>query len=104
MAVKALSRDGSLIEQGRISKVLAFRGLERASIEKGEAGDIVSIAGLQKATVADTICAPAVTEAIQAQPIDPPTLSMTLPRQRQPAGRTGRRQGAKPRHPFPSAV
>ncbi|WP_320144434.1 translational GTPase TypA [uncultured Cohaesibacter sp.] len=78
MAVKALSRDGSLIEQGRISKVLAFRGLERASIEKGEAGDIVSIAGLQKATVADTICAPAVTEAIQAQPIDPPTLSMTF--------------------------
>ncbi|SFO70781.1 GTP-binding protein [Cohaesibacter marisflavi] len=78
MAVKALSRDGSLIEQGRISKVLAFRGLERAAIEKGEAGDIVSIAGLQKATVADTICAPAVTEAIQAQPIDPPTLSMTF--------------------------
>ncbi|WP_321448016.1 translational GTPase TypA [uncultured Cohaesibacter sp.] len=78
MAVKALSRDGSLIEQGRVSKVLAFRGLERAAIEKGEAGDIVSIAGLQKATVADTICAPAVTEAIQAQPIDPPTLSMTF--------------------------
>ena len=78
MAVKALSRDGKLIEQGRISKVLAFRGLERASIEKGEAGDIVSIAGLQKATVADTICSPAVTEAIQAQPIDPPTLSMTF--------------------------
>ena len=48
MAVKALSRDGSLIEQGRVSKVLAFRGLERAAIEKGEAGDIVSIAGLQK--------------------------------------------------------
>nr|WP_321455294.1 translational GTPase TypA [uncultured Cohaesibacter sp.] len=78
MAVKALSRDGSIVEQGRISKVLAFRGLERASIEKGEAGDIVSIAGLQKATVADTICAPSVTQAIQAQPIDPPTLSMTF--------------------------
>ncbi|WP_319412369.1 translational GTPase TypA [uncultured Cohaesibacter sp.] len=78
MAVKALSRDGKLIEQGRISKVLAFRGLERAAIEKGEAGDIVSIAGLQKATVADTICAPSVSDAIQAQPIDPPTLSMTF--------------------------
>ncbi|WP_068084144.1 translational GTPase TypA [Polycladidibacter stylochi] len=76
MAVKALSRDGSLIESGRISKVLAFRGLERQPIEEGEAGDIVSIAGLTKATVADTIVDPAVGEPIQAQPIDPPTLSM----------------------------
>jgi GTP-binding protein len=78
MAIKALSRDGKLIEQGRVSKILAFRGLERAAIEKGEAGDIVSIAGLQKATVADTLCSPSVSEAIQAQPIDPPTLSMTF--------------------------
>ena len=78
MAVKGLSRDGTLIENGRISKVLAFRGLERQAIEKGEAGDIVSLAGLQKTTVADTICSPSVTEALQAQPIDPPTLSMTF--------------------------
>ncbi|WP_114008303.1 translational GTPase TypA [Cohaesibacter intestini] len=78
MSVKALARDGKLIENGRISKVMAFRGLERQSIEKGEAGDIVSIAGLQKATVADTICAPSVTQSIEAQPIDPPTLSMTF--------------------------
>lgn len=78
MAVKALSRDGSVIETGRISKVLAFRGLERSPLEKGEAGDIVSIAGLQKATVADTICHPSVSDAIHAQPIDPPTLSMTF--------------------------
>ncbi len=76
MAVKALSRDGKLIENGRISKVLAFRGLERQPIDEGEAGDIVSIAGLTKATVADTIVDPQVTEPIQAQPIDPPTLSM----------------------------
>ena len=57
MAVKALSRDGKLIEQGRISKVLAFRGLERTAVEEGQAGDIVSIAGFTKATVADTLCA-----------------------------------------------
>ncbi|MBD8877277.1 translational GTPase TypA [Roseibium polysiphoniae] len=78
MAVKALSRDGKTVETGRISKIQAFRGLERTSIEQGEAGDIVSIAGLTKATVADTICSPDVTEPIQAQPIDPPTLSMTF--------------------------
>jgi len=76
--VKALARDGSLVEQGRVSKVLAFRGLERTPIDEGRAGDIVALSGLQKATVADTIVAPAVVEAIPAQPIDPPTLAMTF--------------------------
>jgi GTP-binding protein len=78
MTVKALSRDGSLIEQGRITKLLAFRGLERTPIEEASAGDIVAIAGLTKATVADTICVPSVTVPLKAQPIDPPTLSMTF--------------------------
>ncbi|MCB1516163.1 MAG: translational GTPase TypA [Hyphomicrobiaceae bacterium] len=77
-AVKALSRKGDLVERGRVSKVLAFRGLERQPIELGEAGDIVAIAGLETATVADTICVPEVSEPIAAQPIDPPTLSMTF--------------------------
>ncbi|MBI1340555.1 translational GTPase TypA [bacterium] len=76
--VKALSRTGELIEHGRISKVLAFRGLERTPIDEGVAGDIVSIAGLTKATVADTVCAPEITEPMPAQPIDPPTLAMTF--------------------------
>ncbi|WOR13716.1 translational GTPase TypA [Hyphomonas sp. FCG-A18] len=77
-SVKVLARDGSLIEQGRVSKVLAFRGLQREPIEEGLAGDIVSIAGLAKANVADTFVDPSVTEPIEAQPIDPPTLSMTF--------------------------
>lgn len=76
--VKVLSRDGSLVENGRVSKVLAFRGLEREPIEVGEAGDIVSIAGLAKANVADTFVDPSVGTPIEAQPIDPPTLSMTF--------------------------
>ncbi|HBJ93555.1 translational GTPase TypA [Ponticaulis sp.] len=78
MAVKALNRNGEIVEQGRVSKVLAFRGLERSPIDEGVAGDIVSIAGLTKATVADTICALDVTEPMQAQPIDPPTIAMTF--------------------------
>ncbi|MEH0075724.1 translational GTPase TypA [Pannonibacter sp. Pt2] len=78
MPIKALSREGKMVESGRISKVLAFRGLERQPIEKGEAGDIVSIAGLQEATVADTLCSMDVNTPIMAQPIDPPTLSMTF--------------------------
>ncbi len=77
-SIKALNREGKLVEQGRVSKVLAFRGLERTPVEEAEAGDIVALAGLSKATVADTLCATEVTEAIAAQPIDPPTLSMTF--------------------------
>ncbi|MEM1046231.1 MAG: translational GTPase TypA [Pseudomonadota bacterium] len=77
-SVRALSRDGSSIESTRVSKVLAFRGLERQPVEEAEAGDIVSLAGLQKATVADTICDLTVDQALPAQPIDPPTLSMTF--------------------------
>ncbi len=78
MAIKALSRDGSVIETGRITKVLAFRGLERVPVEEAQAGDIVAIAGLTKATVADTIAVPQVEAPIKSQPIDPPTLSMTF--------------------------
>ena len=76
--VKALSRDGTLIEQFRVSKVLAFRGLEQAPIDEGVAGDIVSLTGMAKATVADTLCDPSIDEPIQAQPIDPPTITMTF--------------------------
>jgi GTP-binding protein len=77
-AVKALRRDGLPIETGRVTKVLAFRGLERQPIEVGEAGDIVAIAGLTEATVADTLCDVAVEFPLPAQPVDPPTLSMTF--------------------------
>ncbi len=75
---KVLDRDGKVVEEGRISKVLAFRGLERLALDEASAGDIVSIAGLPEATVAHTICAPEVMEPIFAQPIDPPTLAMTF--------------------------
>jgi len=75
-AIKALRRDGTLIENGRVTKVLAFRGLERTGVDLAEAGDIVAIAGLSQATVADTLCDPSVDAAFAAQPIDPPTLAM----------------------------
>ena len=77
-AVKVLDRLGKVVEQGRVSKILAFRGIERTPIEEAEAGDIVAIAGLEKYNVADTLCALDVSEPLQAQPIDPPTLSMTF--------------------------
>jgi GTP-binding protein len=76
--VKVLDRKGNIVEQGRVSKILAFRGIERQPIEEAEAGDIIAIAGLEKFNVADTLAALDVSEPLQAQPIDPPTLSMTF--------------------------
>ncbi len=77
-AVKVLGQDGKLIENGRISKILAFRGIERTAIDEAHAGDIVAIAGLSKGTVADTFCDPSVSEPLSAQPIDPPTVTMSF--------------------------
>jgi GTP-binding protein len=74
--VKVLDREGSVVETGRITKLLAFRGLERTGVEEAGAGDIVAIAGLPSATVSNTICAPDVEMPLPAQPIDPPTLAM----------------------------
>jgi GTP-binding protein len=88
--LKALARDGREVERFRVSKILAFRGLVRQAIETAEAGDIVSLAGMARATVADTLCDLAVAEAIPAQPIDPPTISVTFGINDSPlAGRDG---------------
>jgi GTP-binding protein len=77
-SVKVLDREGKLIENGRVTKVLAFRGLERQPVDEAEAGDIVALAGLPNAMVAHTICDPSVEAPLPAQPIDPPTLAMTF--------------------------
>ncbi|MCA1776420.1 MAG: translational GTPase TypA [Paracoccaceae bacterium] len=76
--IKALSRTGEKIEQFRVSKILAFRGLGQQPIDVAEAGDIVTVAGMTKATVADTLCDLSVDTAIPAQPIDPPTITVTF--------------------------
>ena len=90
--VQALSRVGQKIEQFRVTKIQAFRGLAQQDIEEALAGDIVSIAGMSKATVADTICALAVDTALPAQPIDPPTITVTFGINDSPlAGREGKK-------------
>jgi GTP-binding protein len=76
--IKAMTRDGEKIEQFRVSKILAFRGLSQTAIDVAEAGDIVTIAGMTKATVADTLCDPSIDVPIPAQPIDPPTITVTF--------------------------
>src|SRR5215210_5765966 len=90
MPIRALDPDGKVVEEGRATKIMAFRGLERVPVESAEAGEIVAIAGLTAATVANTIADPSVAAPIYAQPIDPPTLAMTFSVNDSPmAGREG---------------
>src|SRR5437016_5776602 len=90
MPVKSLSRDGRIIEQARLTKLQAYRGLDRRPIEEAWAGDIIAVAGLAQTTVADTICAPEVVTPLAADPIDPPTLAITFSVNDSPlAGRDG---------------
>ena len=88
--IHAIDRDGKVIESGRATKLMSFRGLERVPVETAKAGDIIALAGLEKATVANTVADPTVTEPIAAQPIDPPTLAMRFAVNDSPlAGREG---------------
>jgi GTP-binding protein len=90
MPIHALDNDGNIVETGRASKLMTFRGLERVPTDEANAGDIISLAGLTTATVANTICDPSVTEPLHAQAIDPPTLSMRFAVNDSPmAGREG---------------
>jgi GTP-binding protein len=90
--IKTMTREGELIENFRVTKIMAFRGLEQTGIDEAEAGDIVSIAGMSKATVADTLSDVSITEAIPAQPIDPPTITVTFGINDSPlAGRDGKK-------------
>ena len=88
--LKALSRTGEKLEQFRVTKVLAFRGLNQTAIEEAIAGDIVTLSGMSKATVADTLCALELDVPLPAQPIDPPTITVTFGINDSPlAGRDG---------------
>ena len=90
--IQALSRVGQKIEQFRVTKILAFRGLAQQEIDEATPGDIVTIAGMSKATVSDTLCALAVDEPLEAQPIDPPTITVTFGINDSPlAGREGKK-------------
>ncbi len=90
--VQAISRIGQKIEQFRVTRIMAFRGLGQQAIDEAEAGDIVTIAGMSKATVSDTLAALAVDEPLPAQPIDPPTISVTFGINDSPlAGRDGKK-------------
>jgi GTP-binding protein len=92
MPVRVLRQDGSVVETGRLTKLLSFRGLDRVPVDEAEAGDIVAVAGLSEATIPDSIGAPELTAPLPAIPVDPPTLAMTF---RINDGPLGGREGKK---------
>jgi GTP-binding protein len=92
MPLKVYRQDGSVVETGRLTKLMGFRGLERVAIDEAEAGDIIAVAGLTDATIPDTVGAPDLAGPIHAIPVDPPTLSMTF---RVNDGPLGGREGKK---------
>jgi GTP-binding protein len=88
--IRAMDVSGNVVEDGRVTKLFAFQGLERVPVETARAGDIVAIAGLMKATVSNTIGTPQITEPLHAREIDPPTLAMSFAVNDSPyAGRDG---------------
>ncbi len=76
--IKAINLEGKKVDEGRLTKIFRYEGTKKVPIERGEAGDIVIIAGLGKANVADTICDLEINSPIDATPIDPPTMSITI--------------------------
>src|SRR6185437_9566785 len=92
MPLKVLRADGSVVETGRLSRLMSFRGLDRVTVEEAEAGDIIAVAGLAEATVPDTVGAIELVEPLAAIPVDPPTLAMTF---RINDGPLGGREGKK---------
>jgi GTP-binding protein len=92
MPLTVLRADGSVVETGRLTKLMSFNGLDRVPVEEAQAGDIIAIAGLTDATIPDTLGAPDLSAPIQAIPVDPPTLSMTF---RVNDGPLGGREGKK---------
>lgn len=93
MPIKSINLKGALIEQGKLTKLYSFQGINRIPIETACAGDIVAIAGLEKSSVADTICdTDAETKAIATYPVDPPTMSIALSVNSSPyAGQDGKK-------------
>ncbi len=92
MPLKVLRSDGTVVETGRLTKLMSFRGLDRIPVEEAQAGDIIAVAGLTDGTIPDTVCSPEQTVALHATPVDPPTLAMTF---RVNDGPLGGREGKK---------
>jgi len=63
---------------GKVGQVLGHMGLLRIESKLAEAGDIIAVTGLGELNISDTICDPAVVEALPPLTVDEPTVSMSF--------------------------
>ncbi|MCK5111430.1 MAG: translational GTPase TypA, partial [Arcobacteraceae bacterium] len=75
--VVLVKADGEKVN-GRVSKLLGFKGLERMDIQKAGHGDIVAIAGFETIDVGDSLCDPKNPMPLDPMHIEEPTLSVTF--------------------------
>lgn len=75
--VTLVKADGEKVN-GRVSKLIGFKGLERIDIEKAGHGDIVAIAGFETIDVGDSLCDPKNPMPLDPLHIEEPTLSVTF--------------------------
>ncbi|MDE3060191.1 MAG: translational GTPase TypA [Pseudomonadota bacterium] len=78
MPIKAMNLKGEVLEQGRLTKLLAFDGIKRVPVDQAQAGDIIAIAGIENASVSDTIGDLTLPGPVPSTPIDPPTMAITI--------------------------
>jgi len=75
----------------RVTKLLGARGLERRELDAALAGELAIIAGVESIEIGDTVCDPAVPEALPRIAVDPPTVRVRFSANTSPfAGREGR--------------
>jgi len=78
-------------KKAKINQILKFQGLERAPVEKAEAGDIILITGIDELNIGTTVCSPERMEAFEMLTVDEPTLTMNFMVNSSPlAGREGK--------------
>jgi GTP-binding protein len=88
--VKVCKRDGEQVAS-KVQQLQVFDGLGRTDVELAEAGDIVALIGLETVDIGDSICDPTNPQPLQAQEIEPPTLTMMFSVNDSPfAGREGK--------------
>lgn len=87
----AIVKRGGEIVKSKLQQVQVFDGFGRKNVESAEAGDIVALIGLESVDIGDTICEVANPISLEAQEIEPPTLTMMFSVNDSPfAGREGK--------------
>lgn len=87
--VEVVSSDG-ISRKAKIAKIFGYQGLERIEREEVSAGDIVCVTGVDPMSISDTLCDPALVEALPALSVEEPTLTMMFSVNTSPfAGREG---------------